>query len=255
MIITGVYFYQNGTMRVSGKSVSSLHTDLGDRGVIKKFSNKSRQRLALFVSETEVRFQSMLTLTYPLKYKPTGQSCKADLRAMLKCIEKSFPLVGYLWFMEFTKRGQVHFHVLLDIYPPLIKRHQIALKWAYQIAKVNDDLEHIYYVHSRDEAFSKIRKPDGAVRYALKYSLKADCKRVPERFSGIGRFWGFNKKVANYIPKPDFVQITEEGLRSVLRGQDNPVAYFDHLPQIIFSREIVSRETIGQNVDDNLTIG
>jgi len=246
MIITGVWYYKNGTIRVSGKTIPGLHADLGDRGVIKKFSNKSRQRLALFVSETTVKFQSMLTLTYPLKYKPTGQQAKSDLAYMLRYIERKFPLVGYLWFMEFTKKGQVHFHILLDVYPGILERHQAAMNWSFRIARVQDDLEPIYYVHSRDDAFSKIRKPDGAIRYALKYSLKVDCKIVPERFHGIGRFWGFNKKVKDYIPKPDFVAINESDLRAVLKSQENPVANFDNIPSVIFNRQIVSRETINR---------
>jgi len=240
-------------MRLSGWSAPGVHKDLGDRGVIRKFSNKSRQRLALVVSETTVKFKSMLTLTYPLKYKVTGERAKKDFHAILKYLETKFPLVGYLWFLEFTKKGQVHFHVLLDVYPSTLQRHQVALKWSYQIAQTNEDAEEVYFVHSRNEAFSKIRKPDGAIRYALKYSLKADCKIVSERYNGIGRFWGFNKKVKEYIPKADFVAISEYDLREVLRSQGNPVSDFEHLPSIIFSREIVSRETIGQNMDKNLT--
>jgi hypothetical protein len=253
MVITGCYFYKNGTIRISGWSADGVHANLGDRGVVRKFSNKSRQRLALFVSETTVRFQSMLTLTYPLKYTPSGPEVKKNLQVMLRGLESKFPMLGYLWFLEFTKKGQAHFHILLDVYPSLLERHQVALKWAYLIAKTQDDAEEIYYVHSREDAFSKIRKPDGAIRYALKYSLKTDCKKVPERFFGIGRFWGFNKKVRDYIPKADFVAISEHDLREVLMANGNPVANFDYLPQIIFNRTNVSRETIGQSADKNLT--
>jgi hypothetical protein len=250
MIITGVYYYHNGTIRVSGKTLPGLHNELGDRGIIKKFSSKSRQRLALFVAETEVKFKTMITLTYQLNNKVTGQRAKKELREVLRYIDRKFPIVGYLWFLEFTKKGQVHFHILIDQKMTMYEKHKLAEKWALMTAGNQDEFDKIYYTHCQDGAISEIRKQDGAVRYALKYSLKMDCKTVPARFNGVGRFWGFNAKVREYIPKPDFVKINEEQLREVLKSQGNPVANFDNLPGIIFNRTIVPRETVNPENDD-----
>jgi len=246
MVITGIFYYKNGTIRTSGFVAKNDQIYTEKRGIVKKMSQKSRERLALYVAETQVKFKSMATFTYPLRYRITGKEAKDNLGALLKFIRGKFPCIGYLWFMEFTVKGQVHFHVLLDTQVLSLDKAEIARFWAYLIAKSTTDAEEIFYAHTRPGAIEPIKKPDGALRYALKYALKSECKEVPTRFHNVGRFWGFNAKVKDSIPKPDFIKINENDLRLFLEANNNPMANCKKWPLVIFNRKNVSRETIEQ---------
>jgi len=254
MIITGIFYYKRGTIRTSGFVAKNDKLYTEKRGIVKKMSQKSRERLALIVAETEVRFKTMATFTYPLRYRITGKEAKDNLNSLLRFIRGRFPCVGYLWFMEFTVKGQVHFHILLSSQVLSLDKAELARFWSYLIAKSATDAEEIFYTHSREGAIEPIRKKDGAIRYALKYALKSGCKEVPMRFHNVGRFWGFNKIVGESVPKPDFIKISEGDFREFLKGQGNPMHTAKRWPLIIFNRQIVSRETIGQKQDNSETV-
>lgn len=241
MIVTKMAYYKHGTIRVFGVSPSSLPTlDFGGRGKIKKLSRKSLERMALFASETELKFKTMITLTYPREYGLNGKRVKSDLNKYLVKLRRYCPMVGYFWFLEFQRRGAPHYHIMVDCEVGHIYRAFLALDWA---AIVGKDMDNVFYVHNRQDACGKIRKEDGAKRYVLKYCSKIEQKTVPERYQDVGRFWGFNKKVKDSIPEPSYIDIDEDGLRTFLRAIDNPTASMEHLPSVIFHRENVSRET------------
>lgn len=253
MIVTGMFYYRNGTIRISGFTAKNDKLYTEKRGAIKRMSRKSKERLALFVAETQLKFITMVTLTYPAEYRITGKEAKDNLNKVLTYLRGEYPFIGYLWFMEFTKAGQVHFHILIDRQILSLGRVELARYWGYMIAKNHDDLEKIFYTHNREEQIGATRSHDGAKRYALKYALKSESKDVPTRFNNVGRFWGFNRKVKESIPKPDFIRISQDDFRVFLRSQGNPMCDAKSFPLIVFHRQIVSRETIGQNMDKSLT--
>jgi len=251
MIIRGIHYYKNGTIRILGIAPKGYSPgDLPLRGEIKKLSKKSLQRLALVVCETDVKFKTMVTLTYPKEFGLNGKRVKRDLYLYLKFLNKCYPMLGYLWFIEFQGRGAPHYHILIDTEVSGIERATLAIYWSDIVGK---DKEKVFYVHNRQEACGAIRKKDGARRYALKYALKQNQKKVPDRYTDVGRFWGCNKKVLEYIPKPDYIRLSEEELRKFLVGSGQYATDFKNWPIVLFARTNVSRETIEQNMDGNLT--
>jgi len=62
----------------------------------------------------------------------------------------------------------------------------------------------------------RLRKQDGARRYAVKYAGKMKQKHVPKDFRNVGRFWGCSRAV---VPAPEAeVQCTEDDIRGLLEG-------------------------------------
>ena len=242
MVITGIHFYKQGTIRVLGKSAESFNpVQIEKRGEIKKLSHKSLQRMALIVTETKVDFKTMITLTYPSGFISSGRFVKDNLRKYLKYLDYMFPFCGYFWILEFQTRGVPHFHILLDRIVDNRERSMLAMRWS---EIVGTDADMVFYRHSLREHCDTLRKKDGAKRYIMMYALKPQQKTVPKGYYGVGRFWGCNKKVLDGIPKPDYIKMSEAELREYLKGVGNDAQYLEHLPMVIFHRENVSRETI-----------
>lgn len=84
--------------------------------------------------------------------------------------------------MEFTKRGQVHFHIYSTEYIP---KDWLCPAWA-EVAQTGD-LNHAI-VSTRSEGIRAGRR--GFLSYAIKYAKKHSQKAIPEHFKNAGRFWG-----------------------------------------------------------------
>lgn len=251
MVIRGIHYYKNGTIRILGIAPKGYSPgDLDGRGEIKKLSKKSLQRMALVVNETSVKFLSMITLTYPRDFISMGRKVKKNLYDYLKFMRVLFPLCGYFWILEFQARGAPHFHILLDRTVDNRERAYLALKWA---EIVGTDQDKVFFRHNQIGHCSPIRKQDGAKRYVMLYALKPHQKRVPEGYYNVGRFWGCNKKVLEAIPKPEYIRMDETQLRQFLSGSGQYATDFKYWPIVLFCRQNVSRETIGQNLDNGLT--
>lgn len=177
-------------------------------------SKKSRQRLAFVANNTRIVFRSMITLTYPKEYPTDGKSVKAHLNAFLVWARRRFVSPSYLWFLEFQKRGAPHIHILLDYPMPQddVQRfnlfQSVSKKW-YETVD-SGDLLHLM-AGTRCE---RIRKPDGAARYCLKYAYKTKQKCVPVGFRDVGRFWGCSRDVPPEVAR--VWPIDELSVRSVL---------------------------------------
>jgi len=196
----------------------------GNRGVapkrsnIKTLSRKSRMRLAFIANNTDVVFKTMVTLTYPSHYPSDGKLVKAHLNTFLTWARRVLSHPSYLWFLEFQKRGAPHVHILIDSALSTDKAERVAVynkvaqRW-YGIVGSGD--EHHLRAGTRVE---RIRKPDGAARYALKYAYKCEQKIVPARYRNVGRFWGCSRDVR---PTESLViPIDELSVRSILVDWD-----------------------------------
>lgn len=165
------------------------------RGEISMLSKKSRMRLAFTANNTRVVFRTMITLTYPKEYTTDGKEVKKHLNAFLVWCRRYFARPSYLWFLEFQKRGAPHIHLLIDTPLPQEKAQRldvysdVSVKW---YDTVNSGDERHLRAGTRCE---RIRKPDGAARYALKYAYKTRQKCVPEPYRNVGRFWGCSRDV------------------------------------------------------------
>lgn len=158
-------------------------------------SRKSRKRLAFVANNTRVVFRTMLTLTYPSTFPCDGKQVKQNLNTFLVWARRRFKRPSYLWFLEFQRRGAPHIHILLDTPLPQNSKERtavysdVAQKW-YETVKSEDE-KHLA-AGTRTE---RIRKPDGAARYCLKYAYKTKQKCVPAAFQNVGRFWGCSRDV------------------------------------------------------------
>ena len=155
------------------------------RGEVTEFTYKSRRRLAFVASNTDVRFETMITLTYPREFTTDGAKVKRDLQAMIRWCRHRDELCQYLWFLEFQKRGAPHIHLLLDsavsVFTP---KKDVSGAW-YRIVE-SGDKKHLV-AGTRTE---KLRSTDGGTKYAVKYAMKMYQKEVPTEYQNVGRFWG-----------------------------------------------------------------
>lgn len=235
--IVGVKVYKNDVVvvRAQGKGKETPP----ERGEIKEFSKKSRQRLAFVACNTDVVFKTMLTLTYPGEYSTDGAQVKANLRAFLEWLTRDLgSRPSYLWFLEFQQRGAPHFHILLSWALPLIwvdetimvngrkitrKRQNHANRQAVKAFRFRVSAAWYRIVGSGDTRHlaagtrvEHVRKPDGAARYAVKYALKMRQKTCPKEYRNVGRFWGYSRDVLPAARQEH--RVTEDDVRGALEG-------------------------------------
>lgn len=84
------------------------------RGKIRRFSKSSQKRLARIISNNAERFQYFFTVTY----RKNVRDCKISKvhidRFLTRFRKACSSIVGYVWVLEFQKRGAVHFHIWFD---------------------------------------------------------------------------------------------------------------------------------------------
>lgn len=186
--VTGVILYKNDAVVV--RKGQGGHSVDWTRSEVTTFSKASRQRLAFVASNTDVRFTSMITLTYPREFPSDGKEVKRNLNAFLVTLRRKAEGLEYLWFLEFQRRGAPHIHLLLRgvrVYKPM--QRWVSETW-YRLCATGDER------HLRaGTRLELIRKPDGARNYCVKYAFKMKQKVVPELYRNIGRFWGHSKSV------------------------------------------------------------
>lgn len=179
------------------------------------FSRKSRERLRFVAQNTSVRFRNMITLTYPREYPKDGKLVKWHLNAFLTWLRKDTKGCSYLWFLEFQARGAPHVHILFDTPFPRanadgLKAFRFRVSAAWYAIVGSKDTRHL----SAGTRVERLRKPDGAARYATKYAMKMRQKCVPPEYRNVGRFWGASRDVK---PEPEgFTRATEDDIREEL---------------------------------------
>ena len=186
--VVGIEVYKNDVVvvRAPGRSNSVENT----RSEVKEFSRASRQRLAFIAANSDVVFTSLCTLTYPREFPNDGARVKRDLQTFLKALRRKVPALEFLWFLEFQRRGAPHVHVLIRgarVHKPM--QRWVSETW-YRICGTGD-ARHL----RAGTRLERVRKPNGARNYAVKYAHKMRQKCVPEGYRNVGRFWGCTKSV------------------------------------------------------------
>lgn len=218
--ISKVIVYEHGLEIVRKARYPMPKSKPPQRKGIYEMSKKSKLKMTHIVQNSNVKFNSILTLTYGDFIFPTdGKELKRQLNIILTKMRRRWP-VEYLWFLEFTKRGRPHIHIFMTRIPTEWDRLWLATAWSkisivdcarratesmtgeygtrpptINIFDVLDEAKKVYSVHVHPKAWEKVRKVDGAARYALKYATKAYQKDVPNEYGNVGRFWGVSTGV------------------------------------------------------------
>lgn len=246
--IVKVKFYPGGTLEIVRKSKLKGKRKSGKREEVRYLSRRSLHRLAFLVGESAVEFKSILTLTYSSDFPVSGLTVKQNWNRMRTYLSRLQGKFDYLWFLEFQKRGAPHLHVLLSFAPSEWTRHRVAVEWSLIVSRETIDTRRkVYKVHNHPNQWELIRKEDGAKRYALKYALKTEQKKVPVAFRDVGRFWGCSRSVKDTIPAPMEKEITSAELISYLRDVGHKSWRWEWLPKHIFlvggkEEEVILRE-------------
>lgn len=179
------------------------------RGDVQEFSWQSRRKLAFVASNTDVVFQTMITLTYPDSYPLDGSESKRHLRAFLQYLRRVDTDVQYLWFLEFQRRGAPHFHLLMTTAKPKYVLKKVSERW-YKIVGSGDG-KHL----QAGTRVERLRSSDGGCRYAVKYAMKMRQKCVPKEYQNCGLFWSCSKAVRP-VEQYRVMYVNDENLRLYL---------------------------------------
>lgn len=188
----------------------------------------------------------MLTLTY-LCPPTNGRKAKADLKAVLQWLKRrSGKKIEYVWFAEFTRRGNIHFHIITTHKPTKGDRVALAEYWVKRTKQGSGPYcslrykseytveESIRAVISHEKTWELIREDRGAKRYIAKYACKPHQRVIPGWFSDMGRWWGMSERVKNEREQPVIVPLDEDHLRAVLESKGKAVAGWDVLPRYLW---------------------
>lgn len=230
------------------KPLSHVHL----RGQVSHLSSRSRTNFVLTVMRSPDKYNSLLTLSYGQNYPRDGKTVKNDLKAFLTAMRREFGPLRYFWFLEFQERGAPHFHVGLNIGPPMDEDRSIMADIWARIAEPYDFLycpwkpgrkpKKLFYgistrdavraVHEYHETWEEFREVDGAIRYIVSYATKPHQKTVPVGFQNVGRFWGVSRQRG--LEEGLTVGGNEEQVREVLKELGRDFDGWELLPRVIF---------------------
>ena len=159
----------------------------GPRGIVRGFSPRSRSNLVRYLRGAVAEYRNFLTLTLP------GEFCNADGKRHWKNLVERIRRMqrgngaswSICWFMEFQKRGAMHFHAFTT---HTIDKDWLANAW-YEVVGSGQEAH-----RAAGTRVERLRAgKDASARYAAKYAGKHEQKDLPpEMFGkeGFGRFWG-----------------------------------------------------------------
>lgn len=261
--LDNILVFKNGLM-VSRREKYPYKREYQKRKGIYEMSKKSKLRLSHIINNSEIKFVSMLTLTWGDFMPPVnGSELKRQLNIFLKKFRQHYKTPEYLWFLEFQAKGKPHIHLLTTIEPGLNDLKWFAPLWSkittkdawlrleqdkvkdYKIVKplsvevLLDEYEKSMRFNSHPKVWEKFRKKDGAFRYVLKYATKSEQKLVPVQYSNVGRFWGVSD---NVLPFPIGAvvlgqEMSEAEVREMLSA--HRTGQLPLIPRYIFQKDAV----------------
>jgi len=147
---------------------------------VEGFSKSSGYRMQAYLRSCVADYRSLGTLTFD--DCPDGKTAKLCLGRFFKRVRRAYanqPDFSLFWFLEFQKRGSIHFHFFTTVFIP---KAWLSRAW----------LESCESSHKKCQTNIKgIRSGRyGTGKYAQKYAQKAKQKVLPENFGFVGRWWG-----------------------------------------------------------------
>lgn len=182
----GIYHFED----ISDEYIhSDEECDVPLRGTIREFSYKSRRNLLNFLERVSPEYTIYsVTLTLPSDYPTDIRSVKKDLDLLLRRIE-----LPSVWKMEFTKKQQLHFHILLYSLSPSVDYYLIKEyfneRWPLLVSSGYLDLyERMKKCSTRVERVEDKDVHEKYVAKGVNYLTKDDYQNLP--YDHLGRFWG-----------------------------------------------------------------
>ena len=169
---------------------TALRPAFSDRTDVRMFSESSACRMRRYLRECIPEYSKFITLTYPAGHGYEGGKAKRDLKVFMQRLRRYVGSSGHdgvsdfsaFWFMEFQRRGAIHFHIFTNRY---VFKQWLSNTW-YEIVGSEDQRHRM--AGTNVQAFKSGRH--GISAYAAKYAAKQVQKLVPEKFGWTGRFWG-----------------------------------------------------------------
>lgn len=244
--IVGMTVYPKGNVEIRRKNLTQGEAGRGRRGKIKVFSKASRERLALVAKESQIEFETFITLTYGPMFPHSGRKVKNQLHKMLRKMKTYFGYFDYIWFFEFQRRGAPHIHLITSLPEPSVEQRrtfsalwvddvQGLMCWEYQTIRDRKLLnlrDASLWFHMREKQWERVRDRDGVAKYAVKYALKMQQKVAPDWFGDVGRFWGHSRFAG--LPKGLYVKADETTVRRIIHESVDRIDGCDVIPRYIY---------------------
>lgn len=175
------------------------------RGWVGGFSKFSRQRLMeLLYSFEKIPFRTFWTLTF--EKDVDSDYAKKELHRLTMVFNRRG--IGWMWVMEFTQKGRIHFHLGVVGY---LSKKWVAGLWG-------NGFVHVEEIYDDDGAREYFLKQEKATFYG------EVSKGNQKRFNGFnGRWWG----VSRFLNKKYSLGVYDESfLRAVVDIRGVKRAYF-----------------------------
>jgi hypothetical protein len=183
------------------------------RGDITEFSARSRQRLRCKIASIcRKELPYFLTLTYPAEWIWDADLWKRHLKIFSQRFIRRFPTAGFVWKLEFQRRGAPHFHPFVWGIPETEGWREIIdfVSEAWFEVVGSGDQKH-FIAGTRVE---KLRSATAAIRYVSGYASKSDQTLVGKK---VGRYWGVVAKENIPWGLAETIELNERQSKMVLR--------------------------------------
>lgn len=179
-----------------------------------KISSNAREKLiykALMIKRNAKYECKTFILTYRKNTNIDVQSAKKQLHRFFEYIKKMYGYLRYVYTMELTKAGTIHFHVIADM--KFIKVQILNDLWC----KIRGDFSANAVRHVR-----KIKKYTAAMLYISKYITKA--REYYEKLKGY-RLFGYSNHIGNLkktiVCDISFIEIYKEKIAKTVVLQED----------------------------------
>lgn len=211
------------------RAINPFYTEEESTAYSCRFTNGARNRLKcatdilLLLAKERKIFNPISNNYHPFRYSFTTLTFSSkkivDYATSIKCLEEFLKWLNrtkgalmYVWKLELQKRGQIHFHILSDVF---VHWREVRDKWNYIQARHTDILGGMDY-NSTD--IHSIHQAKDVGQYIAKYiSKNEDAPEVLAKMK-IKKFWGCSKNLqgqkrftfqydARFDPLPEMVEI------------------------------------------------
>ena len=181
------------------------------RAEISCFSARSRQRLRIKIASVcRSERPWFCTLTYPAEWTWDVKLWKLHLKMFSQRFLRRWPDAGFIWKLEFQKRGAPHFHPF--IWGMKDGQYRDFMHWLSDVWNeiVEGDASHF----AAGTSIERMRSVGAAIRYVSGYASKADQTLPGQK---VGRYWGVVGKERIPWGKEEVTSLDHDQARFVMR--------------------------------------